>query len=95
MFRQDNVGAYKLDGICRPESQMPRSCRDRNKNDGNNNQMDGQREEDHIVEVAIIAAVAVVKRPGCHFSSSGGSVIIPSLSTPALRTSDMTSTTNP
>ena len=95
MCRQDNFGAYKLDGICRPESQMPRSCRYGNKNDGNNNQMDCQREENHIVEVAVITAVAVVKRPGCHFISSGGSVIIPSLSTPALRISDITSTTNP
>ena len=66
-----------------------------NKNNGNNNQMDCQRKEDHIMDFAVIAAVAVVKRPGCHFLSSGGSVIMPSLSTPALRTSDMTSTTNP
>ena len=95
MGRQNNLGAYKLDGICGPESQMSRSCRYGNKNDGNNNQMDCQREENHVVEVAVTAAVAVVKRPGCHFNSSGGSVIIPSLSTPALRTSDITSTTNP
>ena len=75
---------------------MPRCCRDRNKYDANNNQMDYRREENHAVDVAVIAAVAVAKkRPGCHFAASGGSVIIPSLSTPALRTSDMTSTTNP
>ena len=57
--------------------------------------VDYQGEGDHFEDVAVFAARAVVKRLRRHFMASGGSVIIPSLSTPAWRTSDITSTTNP
>jgi hypothetical protein len=56
--------------------------------------MEQQGNEDHAVQAASPASLPV-RSFRHHRSSSGGSVIIPNLSTPAFRTSAITSTTNP
>ena len=56
--------------------------------------MEQQGDEDHAVQTESLLSLRVVPFRH-HLFSSGGSVIIPSLSTPAFLTSAITSTTNP
>src|SRR4030042_967472 len=76
-----------------PEGPLGRRKRRREKEEGQQKHVEQKGNEDHAVE-----AYAALFFPDCgrhHLDSSGGSVIIPNLSTPAFLTSAMTSTTNP